>query len=274
MAYASRTAAVACALALFWAGVARAQPEGPASPAATPEPIPGEDLEQTTEPIAPDAAAAPAEPAAAPSPAALPALAEPAPAPAPATPAAPLPPPASANPEPAPRAQPERLDYNDQIAIADGIAGLAVPFGTLLLAVCFAETFELFSDEKPDNHPTCPIGIGLLVAAVGTYVLAGPIIHLIHERPGPAAASFALRLALPALGIGLAVALTGEDGNAAEKTLAAAFVIAGIGAPVLIDWFVLARPSPSDPRARARASLRFGALPLRDGAAAALGGDF
>lgn len=44
--------------------------------------------------------------------------------------------------------------------------------------------------------------------AYGTYVLGGPIIHLLHHRPGRAAISLAMRAGLP-IGLGLLVGASG-----------------------------------------------------------------
>jgi len=42
--------------------------------------------------------------------------------------------------------------------------------------------------------------VQLIPVALGTYFLGAPVIHLVHHRPGRAAASLALRVGLPILG--------------------------------------------------------------------------
>jgi hypothetical protein len=90
---------------------------------------------------------------------------------------------------PSPPPEPVIEGYRGQPAIADGVAVI------LAVTAVGAGNFQTTST--------------LGRTAYGTYVLGGPIIHLLRHRPGRAAISLAMRAGLP-IGLGL---LSGASGG-------------------------------------------------------------
>lgn len=127
--------------------------------------------------------------------------------------------------------------YRGQPAIADGVA--------VILAVAAV--------EAGNYQATSTLGR----TAYGTYVLGGPIIHLLHHRPGRAAISFAMRAGLP-IGLGLLSGASGGQSSCSASTdcgpewgpflrFAGGFLVGALTASI-VDSAVLARGD--DPPAR------------------------
>ena len=154
------------------------------------------------------------------------------------------------------------VSYARSIALADGIAaGLSGAF-VIFGVICFSATFELFEDEKPDSHPSCPIAVGAGIGAVGTYALVPAAIHLGKGHRDRELASVGLRVGLPIAAGYLAHQLDDEAAGLG--------VLGGIGAAVLIDWLVLAQPKDKEAARYVTPTL----MPSRGGAVMGLGGRF
>ncbi len=86
---------------------------------------------------------------------------------------------------PAPEPQSPAIDYTDcyrgQTLGADGIA-----VGLVVLAAVNAGT-----NGRSTNT------VSMLELALATYAIGGPLVHLLHDRPGHAAGSLALRVGAP-----------------------------------------------------------------------------
>ncbi len=91
---------------------------------------------------------------------------------------------------------------------------------------------------------------GLGILGLSTYLMAPPIVHFIHGRPGRAAASFGLRLGAPAVGMMTGIALgcavgwcssRGDFGWVGAFIGGAVGVTSGAIAAMVIDAVVLAR---------------------------------
>jgi hypothetical protein len=85
----------------------------------------------------------------------------------------------------------ERTWYGAQVLTADALSFAIVALGAGVAG----------SDSDSGN--------GLAEAGLATYLIAPPVIHLLHGRPGMAPASLGIRIALPILGLVL--------GNAAQN---------------------------------------------------------
>lgn len=88
---------------------------------------------------------------------------------------------------------------------------------------------------------------GVLLAAVGSYLLVPPIIHLAHGRPGIAAASFGLRLGVPLGGalFGVGASSGCGDGYCRLAGAALGFVV-GVVAASAIDAGALSNEKVDD----------------------------
>ena len=71
-----------------------------------------------------------------------------------------------------------------------------------------------------------------MLVGAGTYVAAPSIVHLAHERPGPAALSLGVRVAAPVAGYYAGDAL-GDHGVIG--------ILGGVGVAWATDWLLLAR---------------------------------
>jgi hypothetical protein len=111
----------------------------------------------------------------------------------------------------------KRRWYGWETLMADGISVLVVP----ALAVSI--------DSKGD-------GGAAVAAAAGSYVLAAPIIHLAHGRPGIAAASLGLRLGAPVGGAFLGAAAAGNcNGSFCRLEGAAIGFVLGMVTATVVD---------------------------------------
>jgi len=139
----------------------------------------------------------------------------------------------------APPPPPPVNSYRAAMLVSDGVtAGLTVSFMSFGLW-CLGATFELNTDEKPDDHPSCHLAAASGIGALGTYALGPALVHLGHGRLDRAAASVGLRVGLPAATIAL-VDTVDMDGGAAGLLILGSVVTA-----VFIDQTVLTRPEPS-----------------------------
>jgi len=133
---------------------------------------------------------------------------------------------------------PSATSYRTSIAISDGIAGALTASFTVFGLWCFSETFELFTNDKPDSHPSCPIAAASGIGALGTYALGPAAIHLGHGHLDRAAASVGLRVGLPVATIALL------DKADIDSDAAGFLFLGSVLAAVLIDQTVLAKPEP------------------------------
>lgn len=142
------------------------------------------------------------------------------------------------------RAEPEQpgepAGYTRSVAVADGIAGATglLTVGGLGLA-CLVDIYGESPNQGISDDAWCTAMFGGAILTAGVYALGGPTVHVIEGRFGRAVASFGLRVGLP-LGLG---ALGYASGNPDILTWS---VIGGVGGALVIDWFVLARPSPPE----------------------------
>jgi hypothetical protein len=116
-------------------------------------------------------------------------------------------------------------------------------------------------------------------AVLADYLLASPIIHLAHDRPATAGASFLLRLGLPVaasvVGYSLSSAVTqgkGDDDVPGGVVGAVIGFVVGIGAAMAIDDAVLAREEV--PVSREGLTLHPSAIATRGGAELGVAGTF
>jgi hypothetical protein len=122
-----------------------------------------------------------------------------------------------------PRNRSTRRWYGWQTLTADGVSLTVVP----VLGAAIG---------KQDD------GGRIALATAASYVLVPGIIHLVHGRPGAAAGSVGLRVALPIGGalLGYAAGSGGHDGEDAAGLALVGFVLGGMGASAL-DAAVLSR---------------------------------
>jgi hypothetical protein len=141
--------------------------------------------------------------------------------------------------EAAPKTHTKR--YGTSIAVVDALSiGVSVLGG--LFAIATAGTSE---DDDGLGGP----GMVLFYAGFGGYVVGGPFFHYRHHNNSGALMSLGLRLAVPVGGWLVARALIGEevrnDPNAPENREKAGLPpqlwVAGMGAAMLVDWFLLAK---------------------------------
>ena len=98
----------------------------------------------------------------------------------------------------------------------------------------------------------------------GAYLLGGPAMHLIHDRPGSALGSFGLRMAAPLVGMYAGSAMAGcghsstnRDGEPCGLTESGIGIVVGAGTAIAIDAIFLARKeTPGAEQRRQRAALR------------------
>jgi hypothetical protein len=168
-----------------------------------------------------------------------------------------------------PRATSEPPSYAWQILAADG---LALAFSATVYATSPPAQTKVGSGGSADHGPSdtpwyAPGGPPLYFilsqpgvlrwAALGTYALSAPAIHLSHGRPGVAALSFGLRAGVPLLVVGATLATTSalcssqSDGPAVCSAIvdwlgAFAMAAAYVGV-VAYDAARLARPATLRP---------------------------
>jgi hypothetical protein len=105
---------------------------------------------------------------------------------------------------------------------------------------------------------------------VGTYALGGPIVHLVHEQNGRALGSFALRVGLPAVGIGAFAGLGVSCGEGGELgaclgavLLGGVLTVGGVLAAMIVDDAVLGK-APKARKAPSARTFSTGVAPLFD----------
>jgi hypothetical protein len=123
-------------------------------------------------------------------------------------------------------------DYSNSVGLADAAAGGLAVFTVVGGYVCL-----LGSLGAREPHSMCYVPLGTGIAAVGTYLVASPIIHAHQGRPGMGMLALGLRLGLPAVGLGLS-RMRGDAGGAASDWVMS---LAGALGAMLIDWTVLTR---------------------------------
>jgi len=105
---------------------------------------------------------------------------------------------------------------------------------------------------------------------IGTYLLGAPIVHLVHDRPGRAAVSFGLRVALPLAGAAIGDKQGGCHGDVCDSGQAGLGLFAGMVAATVIDTLWLAEGDETPARASWSPSVSAG----RGGASLGLAGTF
>jgi hypothetical protein len=122
-----------------------------------------------------------------------------------------------------------------------------------------------------DDNDT--IGNFALLGGVATYALGGPIIHLVHEQPGRALGSFALRVGLPGAGVLIIAGLAsscqfgGEGGCEVGAVVFGGVVVLGgfVTAMIVDDGFLGKVPkSRAKNETRDANSFQAGLAPLID----------
>ena len=112
-----------------------------------------------------------------------------------------------------------------------------------------------------------------LLGGTATYALAAPILHLVHEQPGRALGSFALRVGLPTVGVlifaGLAVPCQDEGEGEGWCAYGAAIVggtvmLGGVATAMIIDDVFLGRAPKAPKNESGGSSLRAGFAPSVD----------
>jgi len=141
-------------------------------------------------------------------------------------------------------------------------------YGYQTLLADAASTALLIGAAKSETPTLAALGLG-------TYLIAGPVIHLANGRPKAAGTSLALRLSLPlagaALGVGLGAATVGTGGWAGLVVLFVGAIggIAGAGVASIIDATTLAREKV--PR---NSGFTMGVVPTRGGLTVGAAGTF
>jgi len=121
-------------------------------------------------------------------------------------------------------AEPGDDGYRMQTAIADGAALTACAIGGAIADHTNGAT------QKPGEY------------AIAGYLLAVPIVHAVHGRPGIAAGSFVLRIIATATAAAIMARLSNDD----PTEVATAAFVAGIGVSVL-DTVVFAAGDKVEP---------------------------
>jgi hypothetical protein len=152
-------------------------------------------------------------------------------------------------------ATPPPAEYRAHLGIADGLA-LAPLAGTLAFIAVTGGAADLATsiDEGERLAPLPMAGFRALpYAALSSgagFVTFAPIAHLVHGRPGAAAASFGARAGLPSLAILLTYAMvqasTPNDGQdhvapgASGAAVGGVMILGAFAAALLIDYRYLA----------------------------------
>jgi hypothetical protein len=93
-----------------------------------------------------------------------------------------------------------------------------------------------------DNKASVPVAVG----ALGIYALGPAVVHLAHGQPQRAAASAGMRIGFPALGVGIAYALSAscgtrlDDAGEPESDLGCIFTALFLGGVVAVGGTVSA----------------------------------
>ena len=127
-------------------------------------------------------------------------------------------------------------------------------YGFTLAAVDAAGFVAMLATEEP-------------VYFMGSYTLAGPIMHLLHGNYGTAAGSLALRTGLPMAGFMVGYALSDcgyADGPFCASDYRLHGVVLGASTALLLDWLMLAKTTTREP-VEAPAFLRAGSLRANPG---------
>lgn len=144
-------------------------------------------------------------------------------------------------PEPVPQAEPLPADYTASYR-GQTLGADAAAVGLVLLAAAGV------GGQSHQSNTT-----SLLELAAATYVLGGPMIHLLHDRPGRAAASLALRVAAPLVFAMVGAAIGRSDPGCTggycdvgpgESDGAALGGLLGVITASVIDAAVFARADP------------------------------
>ena len=153
-----------------------------------------------------------------------------------------LTPPLAPEPEPAPMTAPMTADHTEAYR-AQTLGADAAAVGLVLLAAA--------TDGSGRHSNTTSV----LELAAATYVIGGPLIHLLHDRPGRAAGSLALRVGAPfvlaLLGGYLATAgqnCSGYDACDSDSANIAGAMLGGLVGAItasVIDAAVFAKGDPS-----------------------------
>jgi hypothetical protein len=146
--------------------------------------------------------------------------------------------------------QPAR-SYARKIILADGIAVSIFATGAALGMVCFWQTFELFSDEKPDSHWSCPVAAIGAIGGLAAFAFVPAVIHGHHGRGDHALLSIALRIGMP-LSVGALTLSVAEDAPAVSAIVVPSSFI---GAAIL-DYVFLARTRADEAAPAARLALQ------------------
>ena len=122
-------------------------------------------------------------------------------------------------------------DYRLPIQVADAVAA-TLTFVALINAGPCSSASQSDNDGN-DGGNSCGVALGSGAAALLTYALASPIVHLTMENPRGAGLSLALRVGAP-LGLSLLGASGGDD-------LLVLGALIGAGAAAATDWFLLSK---------------------------------
>ncbi len=152
------------------------------------------------------------------------------------------------SPVEAPPAAPETRWYGDVTLVADGIAAGGV-------ALAGIHESDLRRRDGSHSSITAPA----IYTLTAVYLLDGPLVHVLHRRPGRAAGRLLLRAGTVAVGLAILVSVSESAGCSTDSFphasscdwVAAAFVMSPVAA-FLIDDLLLARePVVKQPAASA-----------------------
>jgi hypothetical protein len=128
--------------------------------------------------------------------------------------------------------------YGWQTLAVDAVAMTAFAYGIERRAG------DVFSSDRG--------GEAFAYGGFGAYLLGGPAVHMLHDRPGPALGSFGLRVAAPLVGMYAGAAMAGcghgsadSDGNACGLQESGIGILVGAGTAIALDAILLAREETS-----------------------------
>jgi len=90
---------------------------------------------------------------------------------------------------------------------------------------------------------------GAAYLGVGTYLVGSPIVHIVHDHPGRAGASFGLRVLLPFIGGLIGDEQGGCHGDVCDSGYPGLGLFAGMVAATVLDTMWLAEGDEAPPRA-------------------------